>query len=147
MDGRIRQLAERVHQRGGRMTPQRLAILRVLADNANHPTIEEVYRQVQEVAPTTSLATVYKTVALLKEMGEVQEVSSLGDETHVDGFRAQPHPHLICTECGRIIDVALDELPTLLGRVAPDAEGWELQPRLDLWGVCPACRAKRNAER
>jgi Fur family peroxide stress response transcriptional regulator len=140
MDGRIRQLAERVHQRGGRMTPQRMAILRVLANNANHPTIEEIYRQVQEVAPTTSLATVYKTVALLKEMGEVQEVSSLGDETRVDGFRPHPHPHLICIRCGRIVDVAVDDLPEMLSHIAGEASGWQVQERLDFWGLCPVCR-------
>lgn len=144
MDGRIQQLAERLRERGGRMTPQRMAVLKVLASDDSHPTIDEVYQRVQAIAPMTSLATVYKTVALLKEMGEVLELNPSGDETHVDGFHPHPHPHLICIRCGRIADVAVDDLPQMLGHIAGEAAGWQVQERLDFWGVCPTCRANEQ---
>ena len=54
-----------------------------------------------------SHATVYKTLALLKEIGQVLEID-LRDDSHYDGNRPQPHPHLICTECKAISDVKAD---------------------------------------
>ena len=53
--------------------------------------------------PTMSQATVYKTLALLKEMNQVLEID-LRDDSHYDGNRPQPHPHLICMKCNKIVD-------------------------------------------
>jgi Fur family peroxide stress response transcriptional regulator len=89
----------------------------------------------------TSLATVYKTVALLKEMGEVREIGFGGGGNRYDGYDPSPHPHLICIECGRIVDLdlpALDELPQLVAREM----GYRIiEHRFDFFGVCPQCQA------
>ncbi|MDY6950777.1 MAG: transcriptional repressor, partial [Thermodesulfobacteriota bacterium] len=50
-----------------RLTPQRLAVLKILAESKGHPSVEDVFKQVRPTFPTTSLATIYKTVNLLKE--------------------------------------------------------------------------------
>ena len=66
-----------------------------------------LYEQIKVQFPTMSLATVYKTLDLLKELGEVIEID-LHDDSHFDGNRPYPHPHLICTSCKKIMDGELD---------------------------------------
>ena len=68
---RLEQMVARLKELNCRITPQRLAILKILAVSKGHPSVEEIYAQVQANFPMTSLATVYKTVTLLKEAGEV----------------------------------------------------------------------------
>ena len=104
MEDRLQTLVQKIRQHGHRLTPQRMAILRILADSTGHPTVEQVYEQVRAQFPMTSLATVYKTVTLLKEEGEILELSFGGESSRYDGHNPQPHPHLICIRCGTILD-------------------------------------------
>src|SRR5918998_571484 len=117
---RYDQLLGRLRQDGIRLTPQRLAVLRILADDTGHPTVEQVYDRVRGDYPTTSLATIYKTIDMLKGIGEVLELS-VGESHRYDGRDPRPHPHLICETCGTIEDLAIDAPfgdPVALGRVA-----------------------------
>ncbi len=102
---RLEELIAKLRERGYRLTPQRMAVLKILADSKEHPSAEQIYEQVQVDFPMTSLATVYKTVAVLKEMGEILELSFSDDSSHYDGGRSHPHPHLICIKCKSITDV------------------------------------------
>ena len=140
-EARLDELMTRLKARCYRMTPQRVAILRVLLSDESHPSIDDIYQRVKTDFPMMSLATVYKTVALLQEMGEVLEVTPAGDVAHYDGIRPYPHPHLICGVCGRIADVAVDDLAEWVQAAAIRAGGWELTTKVDFWGVCPECRA------
>ena len=72
---RYDQLLARLRRDGFRLTPQRMAVLRVLAEDTGHPTVEQVYDRVRCDYPTTSLATIYKTIDMLKGIGEVLELS------------------------------------------------------------------------
>jgi Fur family peroxide stress response transcriptional regulator len=139
--GRLNDLLARLKRRGYRMTPQRLAILRILVSDNSHPSIESIYRRVQDEFPMMSLATVYKTVALLKETGDVFELAAAGEGSHYDGVHPEPHPHLVCLGCGAIIDAEIDGLETILNQVADGANDWTVTAQVQLWGVCPSCRA------
>ena len=66
----------------------------MVATSAGHPSVEQVYESLKADFPTTSLATVYKTVTLLKEMGEILELAFGNDGSRYDGNKAYPHPHL-----------------------------------------------------
>ncbi len=70
-----------------RITPQRLAVLKILASSQDHPTVENIYEQVKNEFPTTSLATVYKTVSVLKKMNEVLEIGFPDGSKRYDGKR------------------------------------------------------------
>lgn len=139
-DERLEKLVSALRASGHRLTPQRLAVLRILADSAGHPSVEEIYEQVRQQHPMMSRATVYKAVETLKEMGQVLELEFSGASNRYDGRRAEPHPHLICRACGRIEDL---ELPALMREATEVAErtGYELLGhRLDFYGLCPACQ-------
>ena len=67
---RLDEMVAKLRQRGYRLTPQRIAMLGILAASAGHPSVEQVCESLKADFPMTSLATVYKTVTLLKEMGK-----------------------------------------------------------------------------
>jgi Fur family peroxide stress response transcriptional regulator len=143
---RFRELVDKLRARGHRLTPQRVAVLKILSSSVGHPSVEQVYEQIEAEFPTTSLATVYKTVTLLKEMGEVLELSCNGSNRY-DGNKPYPHPHLICTVCGAIQDLDSAALDEAIRHVARDSEYEIASHRLDLYGVCPSCQASRPQPR
>ena len=137
---RLQELTSKLRDRGHRLTPQRMAVLRILAASEGHPTVQQIYDQIQADFPMTSLATVYKTVILIKDMGEVLELGFSDDGNHYDGNKPFPHPHLICTKCKSIIDAEITGLGTL-PQLMEQATGFEiLSHRLDFYGICPHCQ-------
>jgi Fur family transcriptional regulator, peroxide stress response regulator len=140
-EARVQRVLTRVKERGCRMTPQRAAVVRTLVESTAHPSAEEVFQTLVVHYPMLSLATVYKTVTLLKEMGEVAELL-VGDEAvHYDGRRPDDHPHLVCTRCGSIVDVPLGHVEMLVEEVASATGYTDVSQRLDFWGVCPRCQS------
>ncbi len=139
---RLEELVARLRERDYRITPQRLAILRILAVSENHPSVEQVYEQIRREFPTTSLATVYKTIATLKEMGEVLELGFADCGSRYDGKRPSPHTHLICVKCRAIIDPEVENLETVPLRVAQQAGFRLISHRFDIYGLCPHCQSE-----
>jgi len=138
---RLKELVARLRQQNCRLTPQRMAVLKVLAASKGHPSVEWIYEQIKPDFPTTSLATVYKTVTLLKEMGEVLELGFGDGGNRYDGNRPYPHPHLICTRCNTIEDLEADVLTSVPQQIAQNSGYQILSHRLDFFGICPRCQA------
>jgi Fur family peroxide stress response transcriptional regulator len=138
--GRIRlhDVVAKMRSAGHRITPQRLAIARIVLESGDHPSVEEIYRQVRKDFPTTSLATVYNTLDRLKEMGEVLELPFSGGSRY-DGLNPHPHPHLRCTVCGAIEDLDID-LESAAAEVAAKKGYADVHHRLEFYGVCPRCQ-------
>ena len=130
----------KLRDRRFRITPQRLAVLEVIAASEDHPSVEMIYAEVRARFPTTSLATVYKTVALLKEIQEVLELGFPDRGNRYDGHKPYPHPHLVCTRCGTIIDPDLSSLHDLTQEVAAETGFQILTHRLDFFGICRKCQ-------
>ncbi len=140
-------LIARLRQDGFRLTPQRMAVLRVLADDSGHPTVEQVYDRVRADYPTTSLATIYKTIDMLKGIGEVLELS-VGESHRYDGRDPRPHPHLICESCGAVTDLVLEGPlgdPEFLASAAMTIGGsigyHDVRPQVEFRGRCAVCQA------
>ena len=124
-----------------KLTPQRLAIVKILSRSEGHPDVEKIYEHLQDDFPTMSLATVYKTINLLKREGEILELefSDLGNR--YDGRKPYPHPHVICTECGKIIDPSHLDLEEITSKMMKETGYKILTHRLDFYGVCPNCQS------
>jgi Fur family peroxide stress response transcriptional regulator len=137
---RLDEMITRLKERGHRLTPQRMAVLKILAAGEEHPSVEQIYECVRAEFPMTSLATVYKTVTLLKEMGEVLELGFSDDSNRYDGIRPYPHPHLICTRCRKIVDPEVATLSELPQEVAQRTGYQIVNHRLDFFGICPQCQ-------
>ncbi len=135
---RLDDLLTKLKSAGHRITPQRLAIIRVLVESDEHPSVDQMYRQVRKDFPTTSLATVYNTLECLKGMEEVLELPFSGGARY-DGRNPSSHPHLVCTVCGVIEDLDIDMRLTVAEVAA--SRGWaDVHERLQFYGVCPRCQ-------
>lgn len=135
----VERLAQQLRERGQRVTSQRLLIYQYLQGNTAHPTAEDVFNAVRVTLPTLSLATVYKILNELVELGEVRQVD-LGDgRTRFDPTTGQ-HIHLRCVNCGALLDLPEEAAPVTLPR-AP-AGFHLLRYNLTLEGECPACQTR-----
>jgi len=127
---------------GHKITPQRLAIAKILAKSEGHPSVENIHGQIKKDFPTMSLATVYRNILLIKSLGEVLEIGFPDGSNRYDGNRPYPHPHVICIRCKKIIDPDLDSLDEMKKEVAEETNFKILNHRLDFFGICSDCLAK-----
>jgi len=139
---RLDELTTKLRERDHRLTPQRMAVLKILAVSEGHPSVEQIHERMKADFPMTSLATIYKTVTLLKEMGEVLELGFSDDSNRYDGNKPYPHPHLICTKCKNIMDAEVATLSELRQEVARSTGYRIVSHRLDFFGLCPQCEEK-----
>lgn len=136
---RFEELLAALRERDYRLTPQRIELVRLIASSQDHPSAAQLFTSIRRHFPTTSQATVYKTLALLKEMNEVLEID-LHDDSHYDGNRPQPHPHLICIRCSKIVDAELSVDQESI-REMEEVSGYTiLRHQMSLYGLCPDCQ-------
>ena len=126
----------RLRNRGWRLTAQRRVIAEAMTGEHVHLAADEVFERARALLPEVSLATVYNTLNELVEMGELLEI------THVDGRRrfdpnvGERHHHLVCVDCGRMLDVSGDE-PQL---PVDQQHGFELlEVEVTFRARCPDC--------
>ncbi len=122
-----------------RMTPQRHAILEFLFDSMSHPTADEIYKALEGKFPNMSVATVYNNLRVFKEVGIVKELT-YGDSSSRFDCVTTDHYHVICSDCGKIVDFhypGLDEVETLAEHVT----GFQVNNhRMEVYGSCPECK-------
>ncbi len=137
----VDELTERFRAEGLRVTPQRQVIFGLLHGNDEHPTVESLYDAASAEMPTISLKTVYQTVHDLESMGEVALLDLGTGSVRVDPNVAEPHHHLICTECGKVRDVVVDVGDL---RVPASArQGFRVADvEVQFRGVCDECAAR-----
>ncbi len=121
---------------GLKLTPQRMAILEYLEGNTEHPSAETVYRAVKQRFPTMSFATVYNTLERLRERGGLLELTIDPSRKRYDP-NTDPHHHLICLKCKRIVDVKADFKLNV-----PEEQRKDFKvtgTHVEFYGVCPEC--------
>jgi Fur family peroxide stress response transcriptional regulator len=139
---RLDKMLEALRKHDCRITPQRIAILKILASSDGHPSVENIYDQVKKSFPTTSLATVYKTVTLLKQLNQILELGFPAGSNRYDGKKPYPHPHLICTKCKKVLDPNLASLADMTQELVSETGFQITSHRLDFFGLCPDCQDK-----
>lgn len=137
---RLQQMIGRLRGIDCRITPQRHAVLNVLAHSNDHPSAENIYNELLTHYPTMSFATVYKTLNLLKKEGEVLELEFSEHGNRYDGKKPFPHPHVICTACGTIIDPSQLDLEQITKKMMEETGFKIITHRLDFFGLCPNCQ-------
>ena len=136
-------IIKKLRDNGHKITPQRLAIVEILAKSEGHPSVENIYDQIKKNFPTMSLATVYKNILLIKSLGEVLELGFADGSNRYDGNKPYPHPHAICIKCKKIVDPDLGSLDVLKNEVAEETNFKILNYRLDFFGICSNCMAEK----
>ena len=138
----LESIAARFRRKGLKLTPQRVAIVRTLSKCRGHPTVDEVYREVRRSFPMISLNTVYTTLKLLKEMGELTSVGR-GERVARFDTNLSTHHHLICVKCSKIEDLSTETFD-----LTPPAHGQSgftvLGYRVEFFGYCENCQGSRK---
>ena len=136
-------IIQKLRDNGHKITPQRLAIAKVLAKSKGHPSVENIHHQLKKDFPTMSLATIYKNILLINSLGEVLELGFPDGSNRYDGKKPYPHPHVICIKCKRIVDLDLDSLDAMQKEVALETNFKILNRRLDFFGICSNCMVEK----
>jgi Fur family peroxide stress response transcriptional regulator len=140
---RMRKMIAVLRENQYRITPQRLAILKVLAESKGHPSVDSIYEQVKKSFPTTSLATIYKNVAVLRDLGQLLELGFSDDCNRYDGNKPYDHPHVVCTVCKKILDPDMSSLADMTEELTRETGFTITHHRLDFFGICPDCQARQ----
>jgi Fur family peroxide stress response transcriptional regulator len=134
---------------GLKLTPQRIAIVRLFAEDATHPTAQDLYERLRSAFPTMSFATVYNTLDALANAGLagiVRIPGKRGDAARFDP-NTRAHHHAVCDGCGAVLDIAAGTLAptaaavTKMKRAAP---GFSVRAVERIYrGLCAEC-ARRS---
>jgi Fur family peroxide stress response transcriptional regulator len=143
-NNRFNAIIQKLRDNGHKITPQRMAIVKILADSQGHPSVENIHGQIKKDFPTMSLATVYRNIVLIKELGEVLELGFPDGSNRYDGNKPYPHPHVICIKCKKIVDPVLDSLDEMKKEVAIETNFKIMNHRLDFFGLCSNCMAEEG---
>jgi Fe2+ or Zn2+ uptake regulation protein len=131
----VAELIDIIHTRGGKITPQRLAIYQALEADTTHPTAEAIYDRIREAMPTVSLGTVYKTLNELVAIGELRRFDING-VSHFD-TRTDTHAEVVCLSCDVIVDVESPTVPP-----APPVPGFQIVGQTQtFYGYCAHCQS------
>ena len=138
-DIRLREMRGALEAEGVVLTPRRSRVLEVLIASDRHPTVGDLHRDVRRSFPRTSLATIYNTIELLKQAGQVLEIEFSGAANRYDGRRPKPHPHLVCIRCERIDDMDQNSHEESFDDIFA-ATGYRIVSyRSEYFGTCPDC--------
>jgi Fur family peroxide stress response transcriptional regulator len=129
-------LREACQLAGLRLTQQRLSVFQEILGSTDHPTAELIHRRLRRTAPTLSLDTVYRTLALLERNGLVHRVLDPGGGDRYDAV-TDGHAHVVCRRCGKYEDLE-EDIPTM-----PEVGPWGRLERRHVvyFGVCADCLA------
>jgi Fe2+ or Zn2+ uptake regulation protein len=127
-----------LRRHGLHITAQRLAVMRAVSDGP-HSTADEIYTVVRDQIGAISRQAVYDAVGILTDKGVLRRIQPAGSPARYENRVGDNHHHLICRDCGRMVDVdcAVGETPCL---TAADDSGYEIdEAEVVYWGRCPAC--------
>ena len=132
-------IREALHERGLRWTPQRRALLEVLAETDGHVTGAELVERCREVDPATTPSTVYRTLDVLEGLGLVSHSHGVDGREEFHVLPVAIHGHLHCTSCGQAWDIALDEAGSLVDSIQR-SRGFAVDvTHLSIVGTCAGC--------
>ncbi len=141
MDTTLGDNTEKLDKLGYRLTPQRILVLQAVNESSGHISVDEIFACVRSHFPRISLSTIYRTLDLLEEVGLVTK-SDLG-AGRVQYHRADDanHHHLVCQQCGRIIDLDESELAPVW-EMLRERYGFKVYQRhMAIFGLCAQCES------
>ena len=134
-----------IQKKGLKRTSQRELILDVFLRTEKHLSNEDLYQLVKQEDPTVGQTTVYRTLKILTEAGLAREVRFGDGRTHYEhNYKHQHHDHMICSQCGKIIEFFSAELEAIQDEMAAKHDFEITQHLLRMIGVCSDCRRQQN---
>ena len=134
-----RDIADELSDLGYRLTPQRMMVLSAIENSHDHISADEIYTQVVAKYPRVNISTVYRTLELLKRLGLVTETDLGGGRVRYHPTDKGHHHHLVCQECGAIIDLDESVLSPLKSVLLQDYKFIADLRHLAIFGRCVNC--------
>lgn len=126
---------------GLRRTTQRDLILEIFLSTEEHLTSEDLHNLVHRKDPTVGLTTVYRTLKLLTEAGLAREVGFGDGKTYYEHhYNHEHHDHMICTECGKVIEFFSPDIEAMQDQMASNFGFKPTHHSLRMWGICAECQ-------
>ena len=132
-------LISQLSERGYRLTPQRMLVLSAIANSDHHISAEEIYAQVVAKYSHVNISTVYRTLDLLKRLDLVTETDLGGGRVRYHPVDKGHHHHLVCQECGAIIDLDESVLSSLQSQLLREHKFSADLRHLAIFGRCANC--------
>jgi Fur family peroxide stress response transcriptional regulator len=133
----------RCREAGFKITPQRMAVYKVLIESKQHPSAEMVFHNVRKVIPNISLDTVNRTLLTLAEIGAATIVEGTGDAKRFDG-KLQTHQHFKCIKCRRIFDFYYKPFDNIAVPKNISRRFTVLRKTVYFEGICDLCRKRAD---
>jgi Fur family ferric uptake transcriptional regulator len=134
------EIIRRLSEQGYRLTPQRAMIVSAIESSDGHISAEEIYAQVAAKYPQVNVSTVYRTLELLKRLGLVTETDFGEGRVRYHPAGKGHHHHLVCTECGAVIDLDESLLSSLESRLLREYKFSADLRHMAIFGRCVKCR-------
>ena len=131
---------DKLKKLGYRLTPQRLMIVSAIENSPDHISAEEIYSQVVDKYPNVNISTIYRTLELLEQLGLVTETDLGGGRVRYHPADKGHHHHLVCQECGAIIDLNESLLSPLKEALLREDNFIADLRHLGIFGRCVKCR-------
>ncbi len=135
-----RDLSSKLSHQGYRLTPQRMMILSAIENSDEHISADEIYAQVVAKYPHVNISTVYRTLELLKQLGLVTETDLGGGRVRYHPSDKGHHHHLVCRECGAMIDLDESVLAPLKSVLLQEFKFLADLRHLAIFGHCVNCK-------
>jgi len=139
IEERLGEFTRIAREKGYKLTPQRLAVFRALVSRKDHPSADDLYQQVRKKYPMISLATVYKTLDVLRDIGLVSELGYKEEGCRYDG-NVSLHANLVCLRCKAIKDLDIEGLTKIERLVATKSGHTIVGSRIEFYGYCNDCK-------
>jgi Fur family ferric uptake transcriptional regulator len=134
-------LEEYISENNLKITKQRRTVLKIFLECNNHVSVEELYNIVLKTEPKIGLATVYRTLALLTKSGLALEMDfGDGQKRYESSYKSVHHDHMVCTECGKILEFNHPLIEKYQEEVAMQKNFKITSHKLDLFGLCQDCK-------
>ena len=136
-----REVIAALRQHDYKLTPQRQAVIRVIASSQDHLTPAAIYKKVRQDYPNIGLVTIYRTLEILAELELICELHAGGIcHSYTISSTPQHHHHLICSNCGIVIDFTGHDFSELEQSLYKES-GFRIDGHLlEFFGLCQACQ-------
>ena len=131
---------ETLRSRGFRITSQREMIVEAIAHQGNHINAEEVFARIQQGTQVVNIATVYRTLTLLVEQGLAGRIDLGKGQVVYTTHQHGPHIHLVCRQCGQVIDADQDLLLALNEQLTTEYQFAADLQHISVLGKCNKCQ-------
>jgi Fur family ferric uptake transcriptional regulator len=133
-----------LHDNGHKVTPQRLVIIKTVTESVEMLTPSALYEKVKAIDPEVGEVTVYRTLNILEDLGLVCTVHTENNIHSYIGCPSEHHDHLICSDCGKVVNFTNCNLNMLSKRLSVET-GFDITDhRLEFHGRCEKCTNKTH---